>query len=305
MLQVHTCVSVHCDQCGHILGRPEHTLHFRTEGAAINAAIADRWRIAPDGQWWCALCAPALICRTDEFRSEGHCVRPVGPGAFADTGATYTIYVANPNSPGRGPDEPSNQIIIDKATNTYRLMVWPGGPIWTGGAFTGGILSWVPFSVLCRQPRTPFWEAVALALGAGLLFLGEGASTQQITDGGGHTLYKAGRTGNAARWDELNMDASAIPGLVPVPLFHGFLSRGPMFDPKNGALGMSAQGHAPQASTGPELYRLAGQPSPFGPAPTHSARPPSPTARHFPIAPAPSLHPGAAHGGPDRRPGRG
>jgi hypothetical protein len=65
MLQVHTCVSVHCDQCGHILGRPEHTLHFRTEGAAINAAIADRWRIGPDGQWWCALCAPALICRTE------------------------------------------------------------------------------------------------------------------------------------------------------------------------------------------------------------------------------------------------
>jgi hypothetical protein len=65
MLQVHTCVSVHCDQCGHVLGRPEHTLHFRTEGAAINAVIAERWRIGSDGQWWCALCAPALICRTE------------------------------------------------------------------------------------------------------------------------------------------------------------------------------------------------------------------------------------------------
>ncbi len=67
MLQVHTCVSVHCDQCGHVLGRPEHTLHFRAEGTAINAAIADRWRIGPDGRWWCAACAPALVCRT-----EGH-----------------------------------------------------------------------------------------------------------------------------------------------------------------------------------------------------------------------------------------
>ena len=37
MIQVHTCVSVHCDQCGHILGLPERAWHFRTEGAAINA----------------------------------------------------------------------------------------------------------------------------------------------------------------------------------------------------------------------------------------------------------------------------
>jgi len=65
MIQVQTCVSVHCDQCGHILGLPERAWHFRTEGAAINAAITDRWRIGPDRQWWCAICAPALICQAD------------------------------------------------------------------------------------------------------------------------------------------------------------------------------------------------------------------------------------------------
>jgi hypothetical protein len=71
MLQVHTCVSVHCDQCGHILGLPAHALHFRTENAAINAATADRWRIGTDGQWWCSACAPALICQ-----AEGHQFTP-------------------------------------------------------------------------------------------------------------------------------------------------------------------------------------------------------------------------------------
>jgi hypothetical protein len=71
MLQVHTCVSVHCDQCGHVLGRPAHVLHFRTESAAIDAATADRWRIGSDAQWWCSACAPALICRT-----EGHQFTP-------------------------------------------------------------------------------------------------------------------------------------------------------------------------------------------------------------------------------------
>lgn len=64
MLQVHTCVSVHCDQCSHILGGHARTLHFRTESAAIKAATASRWRIGPEGKWWCAACAPALICRT-------------------------------------------------------------------------------------------------------------------------------------------------------------------------------------------------------------------------------------------------
>ena len=71
MLQVHTCVSVHCDQCGHVLGLPVYPVHFRTENAAINTATAERWRIRGDGQWWCSACAPALICR-----AEGHQFTP-------------------------------------------------------------------------------------------------------------------------------------------------------------------------------------------------------------------------------------
>jgi hypothetical protein len=67
MLQVHTCVSVHCDQCDQAFGSLTGTLHFRTENAAITAATTAGWRIGPDEQWWCAICAPALICQT-----EGH-----------------------------------------------------------------------------------------------------------------------------------------------------------------------------------------------------------------------------------------
>jgi hypothetical protein len=71
MLQVHTCVSVHCDQCGQVLGFPAYSVHFRTENAAISAATAERWLIGVDGQWWCPACAPALICR-----AEGHQFTP-------------------------------------------------------------------------------------------------------------------------------------------------------------------------------------------------------------------------------------
>lgn len=65
MLQAHSCVSVHCDQCGYILGRPAGARHFRTDSAAINAAATEGWRIDTEGQWWCAVCAPALICRAE------------------------------------------------------------------------------------------------------------------------------------------------------------------------------------------------------------------------------------------------
>ena len=65
MLQVHTCVSVHCDQCGDALGSPTGLpAHYRTENAALHAATAQRWRVGPSGQWWCSACAPALTCRT-------------------------------------------------------------------------------------------------------------------------------------------------------------------------------------------------------------------------------------------------
>ncbi|MGB8201440.1 MAG: hypothetical protein WCF33_17415, partial [Pseudonocardiaceae bacterium] len=44
MLQVHTCVSVHCDQCGEPLGDPEIQGHYPSEDAALNAAATQRWR---------------------------------------------------------------------------------------------------------------------------------------------------------------------------------------------------------------------------------------------------------------------
>jgi hypothetical protein len=47
MVQVHTCVSVHCDQCGDSLGDPGFEAHYPTEDAALDAAAADGWRVRP------------------------------------------------------------------------------------------------------------------------------------------------------------------------------------------------------------------------------------------------------------------
>jgi hypothetical protein len=74
MLQVHTCVSVHCDQCGDSLDGPEFPAHYPTEDAALNAASAQGWHIGPGGRWWCSACGPVLTCA-----AEGHEFTEWGP----------------------------------------------------------------------------------------------------------------------------------------------------------------------------------------------------------------------------------
>lgn len=68
MLQGHTCVSVHCDQCGDSLGAPEYEAHYRSEDAALDAALAAGWRHSPQGhRWYCSACGPVLTCE-----AQGH-----------------------------------------------------------------------------------------------------------------------------------------------------------------------------------------------------------------------------------------
>ena len=67
MLQVHTCVSVHWDQCGGSLGAPGLEAHYPTENAALDAAAAEGWRVGRSRRWWCSACTPVLICA-----AEGH-----------------------------------------------------------------------------------------------------------------------------------------------------------------------------------------------------------------------------------------
>jgi hypothetical protein len=64
MLQVHTCVSVHCDQCGDNLGGPGFQTHYPTEDAVLDVAAAQGWRVGPGGRLWCSACGPVLTCDT-------------------------------------------------------------------------------------------------------------------------------------------------------------------------------------------------------------------------------------------------
>jgi hypothetical protein len=67
MVQVHTCVSVHCDQCRQALGSPGFEVHYPTEDVALDAAMAAGWLIGPGERLWCSACGPVLTCE-----AEGH-----------------------------------------------------------------------------------------------------------------------------------------------------------------------------------------------------------------------------------------
>lgn len=67
MVQVHTCASVHCDQCGDSLDSQGLEVHFATEDAALDAADAAGWLVGPGGRLWCSACGPVLTCE-----AEGH-----------------------------------------------------------------------------------------------------------------------------------------------------------------------------------------------------------------------------------------
>jgi hypothetical protein len=49
MLQVHTCVSVHCGQCGASPAGLGFQAHHPTETAALDAASAAGWVVGPGG----------------------------------------------------------------------------------------------------------------------------------------------------------------------------------------------------------------------------------------------------------------
>lgn len=67
MVQVHTCVSVRCDQCAQALGSPGFEAHYSTESAALDAAVTEGWQVGPGGRLWCSACGAVLTCE-----DEGH-----------------------------------------------------------------------------------------------------------------------------------------------------------------------------------------------------------------------------------------
>jgi hypothetical protein len=120
-----------------------------------------------------------VLCLSQNYDFSGapHCVVPV---AWDDSSKPWRITIADPNSPGV-----LKSLTVDPDTNTFEYI---GSSTYRGGAWTGGRLHFMPFSLLCSRPRTPVWDAILLLLAGTVVILADDAQTVSITARSGADL---------------------------------------------------------------------------------------------------------------------
>ena len=163
---------------------------------------------------------PIISLTTDgSIGGSGHAVRPYRWDQSNPN--DWVIYIANPNDPSPGGADNDGQSTIHVNPNTNRFsFAFSSGSTWTGDASGGGRMFAVPFSLLCEEPRTPFWETLLALIGGAIIILLGASTTQQITDDLGRTFYNVPAGTAPTRWDQINETATRIPGMARVPLLH-------------------------------------------------------------------------------------
>jgi LGFP repeat len=215
---------------------------------------------------------PVISVTNASLGGSGHAVRPYRWDQSNPN--DWVIYIANPNeaSPRVGDEDEHNKIHVYPGSNTFQFH-FSDGDIWSGGTWSGGRMFAMPFSIMCEEPRTPFWEVLALLVAGTFLILGGDGTTRQITDGSGRTFYDANLTGPPTLWEHLAPDGSRIPGMARVPLLHRQLN-GPMVGREiNLGRALGDDIRILQAEKVPEIYALRGTPPPFGVPPSHLRSP--------------------------------
>jgi hypothetical protein len=169
------------------------------------------------------------MSQSNELSSDGHVVLPFAwdPPTEAQineqplSGQKWTIYVANPNSPGAANDEPHSKIEIDPFNPTFTFD-FDDTIMWSGTDSSGGRLMSIPFSLLNQEPMTPVNAVDNLLWGGVLMVIGGDTATAQITDEAGRTFYTSPPALAALeRPRAVNPDPKTrIPNMMLVPLSH-------------------------------------------------------------------------------------
>jgi hypothetical protein len=167
---------------------------------------------------------PVMVVTHGTFKVGGHVVRPYAWDSSNPN--RWVIKIADPNVPVKDQSNDLDRrciIEIDPKSNAFRyLHGYKDGKedLWSGSDWTGCRMYPVPYSALCREPRTPFWEVLALfALGT-ILILAEDGESEQITDQIGRTFYEPGLGAPPTLWEHIRRNAAGrIPQMARVPMF--------------------------------------------------------------------------------------
>lgn len=121
------------------------------------------------------------IAQNYDFSGAPHCILPV---AWDDSSKPWKLWVHDPNFPA--PQVPAlRAVLVDPDANTFS---YSGGSMYAGGEWSGGRMHYMPYSVVCEQPRTPIFEALMLLLSGAILIVGSDGETLSLTDENGVDL---------------------------------------------------------------------------------------------------------------------
>jgi len=124
-----------------------------------------------------------VLCMSQnyDFSGKPHCVLPI---AWDDSAKPWRISISDPNAP-----QSIRTLTVDPDANTFEYI---GSSTYRGGAWSGGRLHFMPFSLISSRPRTPIWDAILLILAGTVVILADDAQTASITDPSGNDLNAYG-----------------------------------------------------------------------------------------------------------------
>ncbi len=125
------------------------------------------------------------VSQNYDFSGAPHCILPV---AWDSRSKPWKISICDPNFPNR-----LKTLTVNPDDNTFEYI---GGSTYHGGAWSGGRLHFMPFTVLNKAPRTPIWDAILLILAGTIIILGDDTQTSSITDLNGNDLNAYGSRAN-------------------------------------------------------------------------------------------------------------
>lgn len=190
------------------------------------------------------------IAQNYDFSGAPHCILPV---AWDDSSKPWRLWVHDPNFPA--PQTPAlREVLVDPDANTFS---YAGSSNYAGGAWTGGRMHYMPYAVLCEQPRTPVFEALMLLLNGTMLLVGSDGETVSLTDENGVDLNAFGADAVA----RLKAGQSVADKFVPVKGFDAHTDRCAVerTGDKPGGREVDVRPPRPHGVLGAELY-LRSQP---------------------------------------------